>query len=145
MWEFCHAAHESLVVDSCKGGMRPVEMSSKKDIAWVNSRKSSSVTLWFSVIWLSCKWTGFPCFALSGRIKVHDAVAVKWLMAAKIRMLALSVRLWLARHDVLNNVCRTDFPPKLFENQNQPWYITEALKGHRVVWKIEIYYLIRMT
>ena len=22
---------------------------------------------------------------------------------------------------------------------------TEALKGHRVVWKIEIYYLIRMT
>ena len=23
--------------------------------------------------------------------------------------------------------------------------ITEALKGHRVVWKIEIYYLIRMT
>ena len=24
-------------------------------------------------------------------------------------------------------------------------YSTEALKGHRVVWKIEIYYLIRMT
>ena len=24
-------------------------------------------------------------------------------------------------------------------------YFTEALKGHRVVWKIEIYYLIRMT
>ena len=24
-------------------------------------------------------------------------------------------------------------------------YPTEALKGHRVVWKIEIYYLIRMT
>ena len=44
-------------------------------------------------------------------------------MAAKMIMLALSVRLWLAKHDVLNNVCCTDFPQKLFENQNQPWYI----------------------
>ena len=62
-------------------------------------------------------------FAFSGRIKVQEAVAVMWLMAAKMIMLALSVRLWLARHDALNNVCRTDFPQKLFENQNEPWYI----------------------
>ena len=124
MWEFCHAAHESLIFDSCKGGMRPVERSSERDIAWVNSRpKSSSVTLWFSVIWLSCKWAGFLCFALCGRINVQGAVAMKWLMAAKMRMLVLSVRLWLARHDVLNNVCQTDFPQKLFEIRNQPWYI----------------------
>ena len=32
----------------------------------------------------------------------------------------------------------------LLIGQNNP-NITEALKGHRVVWKIEIYYLIRMT
>ena len=29
--------------------------------------------------------------------------------------------------------------------QVMAWSYTEALKGHRVVWKIEIYYLIRMT
>ena len=28
---------------------------------------------------------------------------------------------------------------------SSPFITTEALKGHRVVWKIEIYYLIRMT
>ena len=65
MWEFCHATHESLVFDSCKGGMHPVEMSSKRDIAWVNSPKFSSVRLWFSVIWISCKWAGFPSFAFN--------------------------------------------------------------------------------
>ena len=64
----------------------------------------------------------FLSFDLTGRIKVQEPVAMKWLMAAKMIMLALSVRLWLAKHDVLNNVCRTDFLEKLFENQNQPWY-----------------------
>ena len=81
------------------------------------------ISLVFSVIWLSCKWAGVLCFALSGRIKIQEAVAVKWLMAANMRMLAMSVQFWLARHDVLNNVCHTDFSQKLFENQNQPWYI----------------------
>ena len=71
----------------------------------------------------SCKWAQFPSFALTGRIKVQEAVAMKWLMAAKMIMLALSVRLWLAKHGVLNNVCHTDFHQKRFENQNQPWYI----------------------
>ena len=37
--------------------------------------------------------------------------------------------------DVLTNSC----------NIKVLLYCTEALKGHRVVWKIEIYYLIRMT
>ena len=120
-WEFCRAAHESLLFDCCKGGMRPVERSSKRDIAWVNSPKSSSVTLVIFGHLVSCKRAGFPCRALSGRIKVHEAVAVKWMMAAK--MLALSVRLWLARHDVFNNVCRTDFLQKLIEDHNQPLYV----------------------
>ena len=95
----------------------------EKCVLLVNRPKSSSVTFCFSVIWLSCKWARFPSFALTGRIKVQEAVAMLWLMAARMIMLALSVRLWLAKHDVLNNVCRTDFPQKLFENQNQPWYI----------------------
>ena len=30
-------------------------------------------------------------------------------------------------------------------NPNKTYVYTEALKGHRVLWKIEICYLIRMT
>ena len=38
------------------------------------------------------------------------------------------------------------FRDLVLDNANPIRYVsTEALKGHRVVWKIEIYYLIRMT
>ena len=36
-------------------------------------------------------------------------------------------------------------PDDLLKLRCQGFLTTEALKGHRVVWKIEIYYLIRMT
>ena len=41
----------------------------------------------------------------------------------------------------LGNECKN----KLQTHTQESLYDTEALKGHRVVWKIEIYYLIRMT
>ena len=51
------------------------------------------------------------------------------------QMGSLSARVLLSPHRLPQNYTHTRI-----------WHlITEALKGHRVVWKIEIYYLIRMT
>ena len=84
----------TVVFDCCKGEILPVERSSKREDACVNSSKSSSVALRFAVIWLrlSDKWSGFPFFDLSGGVTLKAAAAVRWLIAAKVRILALSAR-----------------------------------------------------
>ena len=43
------------------------------------------------------------------------------------------------------NFCSYEAQSDFVAAQLSQRIITEALKGHRVVWKIEIYYLIRMT
>ena len=45
-------------------------------------------------------------------------------------------------HEILFNLCRYSSTTRKHVRSS---VVTEALKGHRVVWKIEIYYLIRMT